>query len=135
MSPLRGEEFTGRSVEEATDSGLRAVGKKRTEVEYEVWEEGKPANVLGIGGEDARVLITFVEDEAPSEPEPVIDEAEVPRRPDALRERERREDTEAEESAPALAEELAAGARGPRALPALMGLEADGAPGRRSRRQ
>src|SRR5437773_4450968 len=81
MSPLRGEEFTGRSVEEAIERGLRSLGKKRTDVEYEVLEKGKPANVLGIGGEDARVLITFVEEEAPPEPEPVIDEAEVPRRP------------------------------------------------------
>src|SRR5436305_1400382 len=109
MSPLRGEEFTGRSVEEAIERGLRSLGKKRTDVEYEVLEKGKPANVLGIGGEDARVLITFVEEEAPPEPEPVIDEAEVPRRPDAIREREERreerEDAEREESAPALAEE------------------------------
>src|SRR5438309_1307033 len=65
MSPLRGEEFTGRSVEEAIERGLRSLGKKRTEVEYEVLEKGKPANVLGIGGEDARVLITFVEEDAP----------------------------------------------------------------------
>ena len=36
----------------------------------------------------------------------VIDEAEVPRRPDALREREEREVAEREESAPALAEDL-----------------------------
>ena len=36
MSPLRGEEFTGRSVEEAIERGLRSLGKKRTEVEYEV---------------------------------------------------------------------------------------------------
>ena len=77
MSPLRGEEFTGRSVEEAIERGLRSLGKKRTDVEYEVLEKGKPANVLGIGGEDARALITFVEEEAPPEPEPVIDEAEV----------------------------------------------------------
>src|SRR5437899_8538966 len=133
MSPLRGEEFTGRSVEEAIERGLRSLGKKRTEVEYEVLEKGKPANVLGIGGEDARVLITFVEDEAPTEPEPVIDEAEVPRRPDALRERERREDTEAEESAPALAEELAAGAEVLRDLLALMGVEAEVALGDGSR--
>src|SRR5437660_5101615 len=135
MSPLRGEEFTGRSVEEAIERGLRALGKKRTEVEYEVLEKGKPANVLGIGGEDARVLITFVEEEAPSEPLPVIDEAEVPRRPDALRERERREDTEAEESAPALAEELAAGAEVLRDLLALMGVEAEVALGDGSGRE
>src|SRR5256714_348668 len=112
MSPVRGEEFTGRSVEEAIERGLRALGKKRTDVEYEVLEKGKPANVLGIGGEDARVLITFVVEEAPPEPEPVIDEAEVPRRPDAIREREERreelQDAEREESAPALAEDLEA---------------------------
>src|SRR5256885_16150365 len=129
MSPLRGEEFTGRSVEEAIERGLRALGKKRTDVEYEVLEKGKPANVLGIGGEDARVLITFVEEEAPPEPEPVIDEAEVPRRPDAIREREERreerEDVEREESAPALAEDLAAGTEVLRDLLALMGVEAE----------
>jgi len=110
-------------VEEAIERGLRALGKKRTEVEYEVLEKGKPANVLGIGGEDARVLITFVEEEAPPEPLPVVDEAEVPRRPDALR--ERREESEAEEPAPALAEELAAGVNVLRDLLALMGVEAE----------
>src|SRR5438132_42440 len=129
MSPLRGEEFTGRSVEEAIERGLRSLGKKRTDVEYEVLEKGKPANVLGMGGEDARVLITFVEEEAPPEPEPVIDEAEVPRRPDAIREREERreerEDAEREEAAPALAEDLAAGAEVLRDLLALMGVEAE----------
>jgi spoIIIJ-associated protein len=125
MSPLRGEEFTGRSVEEAIERGLRSLGKKRTEVEYEVLEKGKPANVLGIGGEDARVLITFVEEEAPAEPLPVIDEADVPRRPDALTERARREEAETEESAPALAEDLAAGVGVLRDLLALMGVEAE----------
>jgi spoIIIJ-associated protein len=125
MSPLRGEEFTGRSVEEAIERGLRSLGKKRTEVEYEVLEKGKPANVLGIGGEDARVLITFVEEDAPPEPEPVIDEAEVPRRPDALREREEREVAEREESAPALAEDLEAGVGVLRDLLALMGVDAE----------
>jgi spoIIIJ-associated protein len=129
MSPVRGEEFTGRSVEEAIERGLRALGKKRTDVEYEVLEKGKPANVLGIGGEDARVLITFVEEDTPLEPEPAIDEAEVPRRPDAIRERDERrddrEDTEREESAPALAEDLAAGVGVLRDLLALMGVEAE----------
>ena len=125
MSPLRGEEFTGRSVEEAIERGLRALGKKRTDVEYEVLEKGKPANVLGIGGEDARVLITFVEEETPPEPEPVIDEAEVPRRPDAIRERGEREEAEREEAAPALAEDLEAGVGVLRDLLALMGIEAE----------
>jgi spoIIIJ-associated protein len=124
MSPLRGEEFTGRSVEEAIERGLRALGKKRSEVEYEVLEKGKPANVLGIGGEDARVLITYVEEEQAQEPEPTVDEAEVPRRPDAFRERD--DTLEPDESAsPAFAEELAAGADVLRDLLALMGVEAE----------
>src|SRR5713226_10575206 len=104
MSPLRGEEFTGRTVEEAIERGLRLLGKKRTEVDIEILEKGKPANVLGIGGEDARVLLTFQEEEAAPEPEPLVDEAEVPRRPDAAALRER--DSESEEAPPALAEEL-----------------------------
>src|SRR5437764_8721022 len=123
MSPLRGEEYTGRSVEEAIERGLRALHKKRTEVDIEILEKGKPANVLGIGGEDARVLLTFQEDESPAEPQPVIDEAEVPRRPDALR--ERADESEAEEASPVLAEELAAGAGVLRDLLALMGVEAE----------
>src|SRR2546422_8638571 len=122
MSPLRGEESTGGSVEEAIERGLRALGKKRTDAEYEVLEKGKPANVLGIGGEDARVLITFVEEDAAPEPEPVIDEAEVPRRPDAMR--ERAEEPE-EASSPAFAEELAAGAGVLKDLLALMGVDAE----------
>jgi spoIIIJ-associated protein len=125
MSPLRGEEFTGRSVEEAIERGLRALGRKRTDVDIEILEKGKPANVLGIGGEDARVLLTFQEDEQAAEPEPVLDEAEVPRRPDALREREAVE-AEADEAAPpALAEELSAGADVLRDLLALMGIDAE----------
>src|SRR5436190_13897819 len=122
MSPLRGEEFTGRSVEEAIERGLRSLGKKRTDVDIEVLEKGKPANVLGIGGEDARVLLTFQEDEAVQEPEPVVDEAEVPRRPDALRERE---DEQEDAASPAFAEELAAGAGVLKDLLALMGVEAE----------
>src|SRR5437868_6905201 len=105
MSPLRGEEYTGRSVEEAIERGLRALHKKRTEVDIEILEKGKPANVLGIGGEDARVLLTFQEEEAPPEPEPMVDEAEVPRRPDAMRERE----DEAEEAPPVTARVRATG--------------------------
>lgn len=124
MSPLRGEEFTGRSVEEAIERGLRSLGRKRTEVDIEILEKGKPANVLGIGGEDARVLLTFQEDEQPAEPEPVVDEAEVPRRPDAARGRD--ESLESEEGAPpAFAEELAAGAEVLRDLLALMGIDAE----------
>jgi spoIIIJ-associated protein len=106
MSPLRGEEFTGRSVEEAIERGLRQLGRKRTEVDIEVLEKGKPANVLGMGGEDARVLLSYQED-AVTEPEPAVDEAEVPRRPDAARSSRASED---EEAPAAHAEELALGA-------------------------
>src|SRR5437867_12524531 len=120
MSPLRGEEYTGRSVEEAIERGLRALHKKRTEVDIEILEKGKPANVLGIGGEDARVLLTFQEEEAPPEPEPMVDEAEVPRRPDAMRERE----DEAEEAPPVTAEDLSAGVGVRTELLEPMGIEA-----------
>jgi len=122
MSPLRGEEFTGRSVEEAIERGLRSLGRKRTDVDIEILEKGKPANVLGMGGEDARVLLSFQEDERPAEPEAVIDEAEVPRRPDAAT---RVRDEEGEEVSPAFAEELALGASVLRELLEAMGVEAE----------
>jgi len=108
--PLRGEEFTGRTVEEAIERGLRELGRKRADVDIEVLERGKPANMLGMGGEDARVLLSFDEAEHAEEPEALIDEAEVPRRPDAIRAAQDRAADEAEESSPAFAEELAAGA-------------------------
>src|SRR6266511_5223301 len=104
MSPLRGEEFTGRSLEEAIERGLRSLGKKRTDVDIEILEKGKPANVLGMGGEDARVLLSFQEEAVPEQDEPAVDEAEVPRRPDAIRAPRERDE---EEASPAHAEELA----------------------------
>jgi spoIIIJ-associated protein len=119
MSPLRGEEFTGRSVEEAIERGLRALGRKRTEVDIEVLEKGKPANVLGMGGEDARVLLSFQEDERAAEPEPIIDEAEVPRRPDARRQED------GDEPPPAYAEELPLGATVLREILEQMGIDAE----------
>src|SRR5688572_8002019 len=124
MSPLRGEEFTGRTVEEAIERGLRALGRKRSEVDIEIMEKGKPANVLGMGGEDARVLLSFQEDERPVEPEAVIDEAEVPRRPDAVRGGREREE-EGDEASPAYAEELALGASVLRELLEAMGVDAE----------
>ncbi|HUG06606.1 MAG TPA: RNA-binding cell elongation regulator Jag/EloR [Candidatus Limnocylindria bacterium] len=122
MSPLRGEEFTGRTVEEAIERGLRALGRKRTEVDIEILEKGKPANVLGMGGEDSRVLLSFQEDERSAEPDPVIDEAEVPRRPDAVR---AAREEEGDEASPAFAEELALGASVLRELLGAMGVDAE----------
>ncbi len=123
MSPLRGEEFTGRTVEEAIERGLRALGRKRTDVDIEVLEKGKPANVLGMGGEDARVLLSYQEDERADQDEPTIDEAEVPRRPDAQREQPGPRDEE--EAPPAYAEELALGAEILRGILKEMGVEAE----------
>lgn len=119
---LRGEEYTGRTVEEAIERGLAALHKRRSDVDIEVLEEGKPANMLGLGGEDARVLITFQEEERPEEEEqPIVDEAEVPRKPASAR-----EDVEAiEEAPPAYAEELVRGAEALREILALMGMTAD----------
>jgi spoIIIJ-associated protein len=122
MSPLRGEEFTGRTVEEAIERGLRSLSRKRTDVDIEVLEKGKPANVLGMGGEDARVLLSFQEDVS-TEPEPAIDEAEVPRRTD-MPSREPRE-REEEEAPQALAEDLALGATVLREILAAMAVEAE----------
>ena len=119
MSPLRGDEFSGRTVEEAIERGLRQLGRRRTDVDIEVLEKGKPANVLGMGGEDARVLLSY-QDDAPTEPEPTVDEAEVPRRPDVVRQA-RDED----EAPPAYAEELALGATVLREILAAMGVEAE----------
>jgi len=121
MSPLRGEEFTGRTVEEAIERGLRQLGRKRTDVDIEVLEKGKPANVLGMGGEDARVLLSFQEDVA-AEPEQSYDEAEVPRRPDAGRDTR---PSDEEEAPPVNAEELALGANVLREILDKMGVQAE----------
>jgi spoIIIJ-associated protein len=121
MSPLRGEEFTGRTVEEAIERGLRQLGRKRTDVDIEVLEKGKPANVLGMGGEDARVLLSFQE-ELTAEPDAVIDEAEVPRHAGVERGARGRDE---EEAPPVNAEELALGATVLREILAAMGVEAD----------
>ena len=135
--PLRGEEFTGRTVEEAIERGLLDLGRKRSEVDIEILERGKPANMLGMGGVDARVLLSFTEEERAQEPEPVVDEAEVPRRPDAVRAAaDRAADRaadEAEQAAPLLAEDLVAGLDVLKVLLAKMDVEAeitlDGRPG------
>jgi spoIIIJ-associated protein len=123
VSPLRGEEFTGRTVEEAIERGLHQLGRQRSQVDIDVLERGKPANMLGIGGEDARVLLTFDEAEREAEPE-TIDESEVPVRPDAIRVHAEREE-EGEEGPPAFAEELAIGIEVLRDLLARMDIEAE----------
>ena len=128
MSPLRGEEFTGRTVEEAIERGLRQLGRVRSTVDIEVLDRGKPSNMLGMGGEDARVLLSFQEDERDIEPEPVVDEAEVPRRPDAIRaatERRAEALADREDERTALPEDLELGATILREILAKMGVEAE----------
>jgi len=130
--PLRGEEFTGRTVEEAIERGLLELGRKRSDVDIEILERGKPANMLGMGGVDARVLLSFSEEERAEEPEPVVDERDVPRRPDAVRAAAERaadlaEDApppQAEESTPLLPEELALALTVLESLLAKMAVEA-----------
>lgn len=121
---LRGEEFMGRTVEEAIERGLKDLGKRRNDVDIEVLEEGKPANMLGLGGVDARVLITFQEVEEPEE-EPVVDEAEVPRRPASAAGPVAEEALQEEEAPPAYPEELIVAASVLRELLGLMGVQAE----------
>ncbi|MBI2773064.1 MAG: Jag N-terminal domain-containing protein [Chloroflexi bacterium] len=121
MSPMRGDEFTGRSVEEAIERGLRELGRRRDQVDIEVLEKGKPANMLGLGGEDARVLLSY-EEAAEPEAQPTPDEAEVPRRPQGERVARQEDD---EEAAAAYAEELPVGAAVMTELLEVMGIQAD----------
>ncbi|MDP9319638.1 MAG: protein jag [Chloroflexota bacterium] len=123
--PLRGEEFTGRTVEEAIERGLLELGRKRSDVDIEILERGKPANMLGMGGVDARVLLSFTEEERAEEPEPVVDERDVPRRPDAVRAAAERAADEAEDATPVLgAEDLALGLTVLKTLLEKMGVDA-----------
>jgi spoIIIJ-associated protein len=55
-SPI-GDEFRGKTVEEATETGLAALGLKRSQVEIEILSRGS-RGLLGFGAEDARVRIT-----------------------------------------------------------------------------
>ncbi|MBI2324984.1 MAG: Jag N-terminal domain-containing protein, partial [Chloroflexi bacterium] len=121
MSAIRGDEFTGRTVEEAIERGLRELGRRRDQVDIEILAKGKPANMLGLGGEDARVLLAYEESES-EEPQPSIDEAEVPRRPASARVPEAEDD---EGTAPAFGEEQPIGGTVVSELLEVMGLEAD----------
>lgn len=120
MSPIRGDEFTGRMVEEAIERGLRELGKRRDQVDIEILAKGKPANMLGLGGEDARVLLSYEETES-EEPQPSVDEAEVPRRPGAAHDAVEDE----EEPAAALGEALPIGGQVAKEILDVMGIEAD----------
>jgi spoIIIJ-associated protein len=72
-SPL-GDEFRGKSVEEATEIGLAALGLKRSQVEIEILSRGS-RGLLGFGAEDARVRITRI---PAAEKEPPAPRRETP---------------------------------------------------------
>ncbi|MBC7258557.1 MAG: protein jag [Chloroflexi bacterium] len=59
-------EFTGRTVEEAVEKALAALGKTRDEVEIAVLSEGS-RGLLGIGAENARVAVRVVQPPATAE--------------------------------------------------------------------
>jgi len=61
-------EFTGRTVEEATETGLIALNLSRNEVEIEILEEGR-TGVFGVGSRLATVRITLLDpDSTPQTP-------------------------------------------------------------------
>lgn len=64
MKPLSGEEYiveslevTARTVGEAIEKALSRLGKTRDEVDISILSEGS-RGILGIGGEDARILVS-----------------------------------------------------------------------------
>ncbi len=62
-------EFTGKTVEEAVEKALAALGKTRGQVEVTVLSEGS-RGLLGIGGENARVAVRVLPSPAPQEAAP-----------------------------------------------------------------
>lgn len=57
MTSSIGDEFRGKTVEEATETGLAALNLKRSQVEIEILSRGS-RGLLGFGAEEARVRIT-----------------------------------------------------------------------------
>lgn len=72
-------EFTGKTVDEAVEKALAALGKTRDQVEITVLSEGS-RGLLGIGGESARVAVRVLPEPARPEPKPaqppVVEKAE-----------------------------------------------------------
>jgi spoIIIJ-associated protein len=56
---------SGKTVEEAIEKVLGELGLERSQVDVEVIREGR-SGILGIGGEEARVVVTPKEEGAPS---------------------------------------------------------------------
>jgi spoIIIJ-associated protein len=71
-------EVTGRTVREAIEKALTRLGRTRDEVEVSILSEGS-RGILGIGGEDARILVSpkeYPPEEVPVAVEEVEEEEE-----------------------------------------------------------
>src|SRR5579883_3402489 len=62
-------EVTARTVNEAIEKALARLGKSRDEVDISVLSEGS-RGILGIGGEDARILASLREPRQTATPQP-----------------------------------------------------------------
>ena len=83
MASSTGGEFRGKTVEEAIEAGLDALGLKRNQVDVEIVNRGS-RGLLGFGAEEARVRITPVQ--AGQQPGPAVEaepDAPAPKAPAA----------------------------------------------------
>ena len=99
-------EVSAKSVDEAIDDALEELGLKRQQVEIEILTAGKPG-LFGIGGEQARVRVTALEEGTArpmAEPEEEEEEEDTAR-PLAQPEEEEEEDTARPLAQPAMAGE------------------------------
>lgn len=62
------EEYTGRTVEEAINSALRALNVRRDQLEISVVSEGRPG-ILGVGAQPARIRAAALPE--PPRPRPI----------------------------------------------------------------
>ncbi len=102
-------EISARTVEAAIEEALARLGKKRDEVEVKVLKEGS-RGILGIGAEEARVLVTVL----PALPTPAVTPSPPPPPPPLVPvlalapvAEEKPVAEEAEEVAPATRQEIA----------------------------
>lgn len=78
MSPATGTEFQGKTVEDAIEAGLAALGLKQNQVTIEVLSKGS-RGLLGFGAEVARVVITPIAPTVPAEPIQPTPKGEMPK--------------------------------------------------------
>lgn len=68
-------EVSARTVEEAIALALARLGRRRDEVQISILSPGR-SGILGIGQEDARILVSPIEPPTVEAPEAVLDEEE-----------------------------------------------------------